>query len=90
MKTVYTALDYLENTKRDLEYWENKLEKLNNNTLEYDGSIPDFCYDALIKSKVKVFTSVVEWLNTLNEDEVMSSVTGLTNLGAEYYERVNK
>ena len=88
MKT-YTVADYLESANRSLKYWQGQLEKLNNNTLEYDGTIPDSSYNALIQSKVKLFTSVVEWLNGLNKDEVMGDDVGLTKLGYEYYKRVN-
>lgn len=89
MKTVYTVADYLDSTNRSLKYWNNQLEKLNNNTLEYDGTIPNDSYNALIKSKVKLFTEIVEWLNTFNKDEVMGDAVGLTKLGAEYYKKVN-
>ena len=89
MKTIYTVADYLDSANRSLKYWNNQLEKLNNNKLEYDGTIPNDSYNALIKSKVKLFTEVVGWLNTFNKDEVMGDTVGLTKLGAEYYKKVN-
>lgn len=87
--TVYTVADYLNSAKTSLKYWEKEMEKLNNGTLEYDESLPKSCYDALIHKKVKVFTSVVEWLNTFDKDEEMGDGIGLTKIGAEYYKRVN-
>lgn len=89
MSTVYTVADYLQSAERTLKYWNGQLEKLNNGTLEYDGTIPNSCYDALIQSKVKLYTSVVDWLNTFDKDEVMGDNVGLTKIGAEYYKRVN-
>lgn len=89
MNTIYTVADYLTSANRTLKYWKDQLEKLNNNTLKYDGSIPNSSYDALIKSKVKLYTSVVAWLENLNKDEVMGDTRGLTKLGAEYYKKVN-
>ena len=65
------------------------MEKLNNNTLEYDGTIPNTSYDALIQSKVKLYTNIVAWLENLDKKEVMGDSVGLTKLGAEYYKRVN-
>ena len=88
-ETIYTVADYLDSAKRNLNHWKKELEKLNNNTLKYDGSIPNSCYDALIHSKVKLYTSVVDWLNTFDKDEVMGDSVGLTKIGAEYYKRVN-
>lgn len=87
--TVYTVSDYLDSAERSLKYWNSQLEKLNNNTLQYDGSIPNSCYDALIKSKVKLYASVVDWLENLDKNEVMGDNVGLTKIGAEYYKRVN-
>lgn len=89
METVYTVKDYLQSAKRTLKYWESQMEKMNNNTLEYDGTIQNSSYDALIKSKVKLYTDIVAWLENLNKDEVMGDSIGLTKLGAEYYKRVN-
>lgn len=89
MNTIYTVSDYLASANRTLKYWKDQLEKLNNDTLKYDGSIPNSSYDALIESKVKLYTSVVAWLENLNKDEVMGDAVGLTKLGAEYYKRVN-
>ena len=86
---VYTVADYLESANRSLKYWKGQLEKLNNNTLEYDGTIPNTSYNALIKSKVKLFESVVAWLENLDKDEVMGDSIGLTKLGYEYYKKVN-
>lgn len=89
MNTIYTVADYLASANRTLKHWNEQLEKLNNGTLKYDGSIPNSSYDALIKSKVKLYTSVVAWLENLNKDEVMGDTVGLTKLGAEYYKKVN-
>lgn len=89
MNTIYTVADYLQSAKRTQKYWEGQLEKLNNNTLEYDGTIPKTSYDALIQSKVKLYTNVVAWLENLDKKEVMGDSVGLTKLGAEYYKRVN-
>ena len=89
MNTIYTAKDYLESANRSLKYWKGQLEKLNNDTLEYDGTIPDTSYNALIHSKVKLYTSVVAWLENLDKGEVMGDDVGLTKLGYEYYKRVN-
>ena len=89
MDTIYTVETYLQSAKGSLKYWEGQLEKLNNNTLEYDGTIPNTSYNALIKSKVKLYTDVVAWLENLDKQEVMGDNIGLTKLGAEYYERVN-
>ena len=89
MTNVFTVADYLESANGTLRYWNEQLEKLNNGTLEYDGTIPNSCYNTLIQSKVKLYTSVVEWLDGLNKDEIMGSDVGLTKLGAEYYKRVN-
>lgn len=89
MNTTYTAADYLQSANRSLKYWKGQLEKLNNNTLEYDGTIPSDSYNALIKSKVKLFESVVVWLESLDKDEVMGDNVGLTKLGYEYYKKVN-
>ena len=89
MMKVYTVADYLESTNRSLKYWQGQLEKLNNNTLEYDGTIPDSSYNALIQSKVKLFKNVVAWLENLDKSEVMGDNVGLTKLGYEYYKRVN-
>lgn len=86
---VYTATDYLQSTKGTLKYWKGQLEKLNNNTLEYDGTIPDTSYNALIENKVKLYTDVVAWLENLDKKEVMGDDVGLTKLGYEYYKRVN-
>lgn len=86
---VYTVADYLQSANGSLKYWKSQLEKLNNNTLEYDGTLPKQSYNALIESKVKLFESVVEWLNTFDKDEVMGDNVGLTKIGAEYYKRVN-
>lgn len=86
---VYTVEDYLQSANRSLKYWKGQLEKLNNNTLEYDGTMPDTSYDALIKSKVKLFKSVVAWLENLDKEEVMGDSVGLTKLGYEYYKKVN-
>ena len=88
MKT-YTVADYLQSANGSLKYWQGQMEKLNNNTLEYDGTIPNTSYNALIHSKVKLFTSVVEWLENLDKDEVMGDDVGLTKRGYEYYKRVN-
>lgn len=89
MANVYTVADYLKSANVTLKYWNGQLEKLNNGTLEYDGTIPNASYDALIKSKVKLYTNVVDWLNTFDKDEVMGDNVGLTKIGAEYYKRVN-
>ena len=89
MNTAYTVADYLESANGTLRYWNEQLEKLNNGTLEYDGTIPNSCYNALVQSKVKLYTSVVEWLDGLNKNEIMGNDVGLTKLGAEYYKRVN-
>ena len=89
MKTIYTVADYLESANRSLKYWNGQLEKLNNNTLEYDGTIPNASYNALIQSKVKLFQDVVAWLENLDNKEVMGDNVGLTKLGYEYYKRVN-
>lgn len=89
MNTIYTVADYLESANRSLKYWNGQLEKLNNNTLEYDGTIPKSSYDVLIHSKVKLFESVIDWLNTFDKDEVMGDNVGLTKIGYEYYKRVN-
>lgn len=89
MSTIYTATDYLQSANTSLNYWKGQLEKLNNNTLEYDGTISNDSYNALIHSKVKLFTSVVEWLESLDKNEVMGDSIGLTKLGYEYYKRVN-
>ena len=89
MNTIYTAKDYLESANRSLKYWKGQLEKLNNNTLEYDGTIPNASYNALIESKVKLFEGVVAWLENLDKDEVMGDNVGLTKLGYEYYRKVN-
>lgn len=89
MKTVYTVAHYLESAERTLKYWNGQLEKLNNNTLEYDGTIPNSSYDALIKNKVKLFKDVVNWLENFDKNEVMGDDVGLTKIGYEYYKRVN-
>lgn len=89
MEIIYTVADYLDSANKSLKYWNSQLKKLNSNTLEYDGSIPNDSYNALIKSKVKLFTEIVEWLNSLDKDEVMGDAVGLTKLGAEYYKKVN-
>ena len=89
MKTIYTATDYLKSANGTLKYWEGQLEKLNNHTLEYDGTIPKISYNALIQSKVKLYTNVVAWLENLDKDEVMGDNVGLTKLGYEYYKKVN-
>lgn len=89
MNTIYTVADYLKSANGQLKYWNGQLEKLNNGTLKYDGTVPNSCYDALIKSKVKLYTNVVDWLNTFDKDEVMGDNVGLTKIGAEYYKRVN-
>ena len=89
MSTIYTVADYLQSASGTLKYWECKLEKLNNNTLEYDGTIPNTSYDALIQSKVKLYKDVVAWLENLDKKEVMGDNVGLTKLGYEYYKRVN-
>lgn len=89
MNTIYTAADYLASANRTLKYWNGQLEKLNNNTLEYDGTIPNDGYNALIKSKVKLYTNVVAWLENLDKAEVMGDTVGLTKLGYEYYKKVN-
>lgn len=89
MNTIFTVADYLQSAERTLKYWNSQLEKLNNGTLEYDGTIPNSSYNALIKSKVKLYASVVDWLENLDKDEVMGDNIGLTKIGAEYYKRVN-
>lgn len=89
MNTIYTVADYLQSAERTLKYWNGQLEKLNNGTLKYDGSVPNSSYDALIHSKVKLYTNVVDWLNTFDKDEVVGDNVGLTKIGAEYYKRVN-
>ena len=89
MNTIYTAEDYLQSANRSLKYWQGQLEKLNNNTLKYDGTIPNTSYNALIHSKVKLYTNVVAWLESLDKKEVMGDNIGLTKLGYEYYKRVN-
>lgn len=89
MNTIYTVADYLQSANRSLKYWNEQLEKLNNNTLEYDGTIPDSSYNALIHSKVKLYNNVVAWLENLDKSEVMGDNVGLTKLGYEYYKRVN-
>ena len=89
MANVYTVADYLKSANGTLKYWNGQLEKLNNGTLEYDGTIPNASYDALIKSKVKLYINIVNWLNTFDENEVMGDDVGLTKLGYEYYKRVN-
>lgn len=89
MKAVYTVADYLQSANGSLKYWNGQKEKMNNNALEYDGTIPNSCYNALIESKVKLFTSVVEWLENLDQNEVVADNVGLTKIGAEYYKRVN-
>ena len=86
---IYTVTDYLESTYRSLKYWNNQLEKLNSNTLAYDGTISNSAYNKLIKSKVKLYTDIVAWLKNLNKDEIMGDDRGLTKLGYEYYKRVN-
>ena len=85
----HTVADYLYSANNSLKYWSKKSEELNNNTLKYDGTIPNDCYNALIEKKVKLFTSIVNWLNTFDKDEVVSDSVGLTKIGAEYYKRVN-
>lgn len=89
MNTIYTVADYLQSANTSLKYWKGQLEKLNNNTLEYDGTIPNDSYNALIKSKVKLYENVVAWLENLDRKEVMGDSVGLTKLGYEYYKRVN-
>ena len=89
MNTIYTVADYLQSANRSLKYWNGQLEKLNNNTLEYDGTIPNTSYNALIQSKVKLYKDVVAWLENLDKKEVMGDTVGLTKLGYEYYKRVN-
>ena len=89
MKTIYTVDDYLQSANGTLKYWQGQLEKLNNNTLEYDGTVPKISYNALIESKVKLYKGVVVWLENLDKKEVMGDNIGLTKLGAEYYKRVN-
>lgn len=89
MNTIYTVADYLKSANGTLKYWNGQLEKLNNGTLEYDGTIPNASYDALIQSKVKLYKSVIDWLNTFDKDEVVGDSVGLTKLGYEYYKRVN-
>lgn len=89
MNTIFTVADYLESANRSLKYWNGQLEKLNNGTLKYDGSIPNSSYNALIRNKVKLYTSVVDWLENLDKDEVMGDSVGLTKIGAEYYKKVN-
>lgn len=89
MENIFTVSDYLQSANRSLKYWNKQLEKLNNNTLTYDGTIPNSVYNALIKSKVKLFSDIVSWLESLNKDEIMGDNTGLTKLGYEYYKRVN-
>ena len=89
MNTIYTVANYLQSANSSLKYWEGQLEKLNNNTLEYDGTIPNASYNALIQNKVKLFKDVVAWLENLDKDEVMGDSVGLTKLGYEYYKKVN-
>lgn len=87
--TVYTVAEYLQSANRSLKYWQSQMEKLNNNTLHYDGTLPQANYNALIKNKVKLYTDLVAWLDSLEKTEIMGDDRGLTSLGAEYYKRVN-
>lgn len=89
MANVFTVADYLKSANGTLKYWNEQLEKLNNGTLKYDGTIPNSSYNALIKSKVRLYKDVVAWLENLDKDEVMGGDVGLTKIGAEYYKRVN-
>lgn len=87
--TIYTVADFLDSAKRSLKYWNGQMEKLNNGTLKYDGTLPKQAYNELIKSKVKLYTDIIAWLDSLEKNEVMGDDVGLTKLGAEYYKRVN-
>lgn len=90
METIYTVADYLQSAKSSLNYWKKQTEKLENNTLSYDGTMPKTAYNILIKNKVELYTNIVQWLESLDQKEVMGDNIGLTKLGAEYYKRVNK
>lgn len=89
-RKIFTVADYLKSAENTLDYWEKQLEKLKNGTIKYDGTLPKTCYNALIKSKIKVYEDVVTWLGTLPQNEKVADDNGLTKIGGEYYKKVNK
>lgn len=85
----FTVKYFLEDAKYMLERWQQKVEKVENGTFEYDGSMPKSCTDALCYSKVKTFKNVIAYLETLPLDLVIQTSTGLTDEGVKYSELVN-
>lgn len=87
---ILRAEDFLKSSKIELSNWERDLAKVNEGIYEYDGTIPNKCFDALCKHKVGVFTEVVDYLESLDKDTVISDGRGITKEGVMYYALVNK
>lgn len=82
--------DYLSEAKHSLNYWEDKLKEVQEGTYEYDGTIPNSCWDALCERKVAIFKEAVSYLSSLPTDKVLSTSVGLTKEAVEYYSIVNR
>lgn len=87
---ILRAEDFLKSSKIELSNWERDLAKVNEGVYEYDGTIPNECFDELCKHKIGVFTEVVDYLESLDKDTIISDGRGITKEGVMYYALVNR
>ena len=86
----FTVEWFLKDAKYMLAKWEKDVEKVENGTYPYDGSMPKTCVDALCYSKVQTYKNVIAYLETLPKDLAIQTSRGCTKEGSEYYRLVNK
>lgn len=85
----FTVEYFLKDAKYMLNKWEKDVEKVENGTYKYDGSMPKSCVDTLCYSKVRTYENVIAYLETLPNDLVIQTSMGLTEEGSKYYKLVN-
>ena len=90
MNRILKAKFFLEDAKVSLAHFQKGLDEIKNGTFKYDGSMRNSCVDALYAHKVKVYEEVINYLETLDDDCILSTGTGLTEEGSKYYDLVNK
>jgi predicted transcriptional regulator len=88
-KSYSYASNYIESTEHELKNWEKGLEEIQNGTFEYDDSMPKQCVDAMYEDKVKVCRAVLDYLNSLDKDTILSDNVSLTEAGSRFYEMIN-
>lgn len=71
---------------RDLENWQRTVQEIKEGTLQEP---PETWYKHLADKKVKVFTSALDYLNTLEDDLIMVNETGSSNEFQAYLRIVN-